>query len=638
MDDFGGGLINSLTRCYDNITKGNLMVDSPEYIWDSEMAQSKRVNLLTDWIKVENPDDYVKIIEIWYNEIGEESNFKQSKEKIITMFTDKRDLAKQFLNVQPLFYNTSKMWWMWNKKESKWFIVDDVDILNLVNHNSHANTIRPHERNEIIEGLKQEGRRLNPIEGEKTWVQFKDNIIDINTNKKFKATSKYFVTNPIPFSLGDSEDTPVMDKLFEEWVGKDYIKTLYEILAYCCLPDYPIHRIFCFIGAGCNGKSQFLSLLRKFIGSDNCCSTELDTLLHSRFEKTRLYKKLVCQMGETNFNEMSQTSLLKKLCGGDLIGFEYKNKDPFDAENYAKIIIATNTLPSTTDKTLGFYRRWLIIDFPNRFKETNGDIINKIPLIEYNNLAKKCVKILKELLKQYKFHKEGSIEDRAKKYEDKSNPFEKFWTEKIEEDFDSHIFKFDFKDEFNSWCKSNGLRKMSEKEIKHKMDEKNIETVRRDWFGKNDGEFTKRYMAWDGIKFIDFVKGVKGVKGVSLSSSPMVANSDRVDRVDRVDTGTTKVLKSLPVCQGSTLANIPNTILLYNISKEKEKKELEKSGHPGQDILDLIPENKEIDLQQLCIGSKFSYGINEENFNKNLEDLKKQGLVVETKPGKILKL
>jgi phage/plasmid-associated DNA primase len=101
-----------------------------------------------------------------------------------------------------------------------------------------------------------------------------------------------------------------------------------------------------------NGKSKFLELLRKFIGGENCCTTELDTLLVSRFEITRLHKKLVCMMGETNFNEMSKTSILKKLTGGDTVGFEYKNKNPFEDKNYAKILISTNNLPSTTENEI----------------------------------------------------------------------------------------------------------------------------------------------------------------------------------------------------------------------------------------------------------------------------------------------
>ena len=170
------------------------------------------------------------------------------------------------------------------------------------------------------------------------------------------------MTNPIPWKVSGDPRTPTMDKIFEEWVGKEYVPLLYEILAYCLIPDYPINRLFCLIGSGLNGKSKFLELLQIFVGMQNVCSTELDSLISSRFEVTRLHKKLVCLMGETNFGEISKTSILKKLTGKDIIGFEYKNKNPFEDYNYAKILIATNNLPTTTDKTIGFYRRWCIID------------------------------------------------------------------------------------------------------------------------------------------------------------------------------------------------------------------------------------------------------------------------------------
>ena len=286
-------------------------------------------------------------------------NKKQELNKLIVNYFGKKDLANKFIEIQPLYYDTSKLWWVWNKQEYKWELKDETDIINLVDTLCLANTVKSNERNEILEALRQKGRKNKPKDIKKTWIQFKDKIYDIKTGEKFNATPEYFVTNPIPYELhpDNFEDTPTIDKIFEEWVGKNYVKTLYEIISYCMIPSYPIHRIFCFIGEGMNGKSCFLNLLRKFIGKENVCSTELDTLLSSRFEVTRLHKKLVCQMGETNFNEMNKTSTLKKLSGGDLIGFEYKNKDPFEEINYAKIIIATNNLPTTTDKTIGFYRR-----------------------------------------------------------------------------------------------------------------------------------------------------------------------------------------------------------------------------------------------------------------------------------------
>lgn len=420
--------------------------------------------------------------------------------KASNIFT-KEGQAEQFNKIQPLFYDRAGLWWLWNEEIKCWEIVDEIDILNMIREKTGEDTISSKNRNEILESLKQEGRKNIPLTIKPTWIQFRENIFDISTGEKFEATPKYFVTNPIPYKThkDNYEQTPNLDKIFEEWVGKDYVQTLYEIIAYCLLPDYPIHRLFCFIGAGLNGKSKFLELLRKFIGKNNCCSTELDTLINSRFEITRLHKKLVCQMGETNFNEISKTSIIKKLTGDDLIGFEYKNKNPFEEKNYAKIIIATNNLPTTTDKTIGFYRRWLIIDFPNQFSEKK-DILQDIPEEEYESLALKCVGILNDLLKKREFYKEGSVEQRMKRYEAKSDFLQKFLDDFTEQDPNSDITKADFYKKFAEWCRENRYRQMAENNLGKKMKDKEIEAGRRyvDWLF--DGKGGQLYV-WLGIKW-----------------------------------------------------------------------------------------------------------------------------------------
>ena len=377
----------------------------------------------------------------------------------------------------------------------------EKDIMNFVKEISTANTINSKERNEILESLKQEARLRKPLDIQPTWIQFRDTIFDIKTGEKFKANHQYFVTNPIPHQLHPDcfEDTPNMDRIFAQWVGENNTRLLYEILAYCLLPDYPIHRLFCFIGNGLNGKSSFLTLLTKFIGKDNICSTELDTLLYSRFEITKLYKKLVCMMGETNFNEITHTSKLKKLTGQDLIGFEYKNKLPFDDYNYAKILIATNNLPTTTDKTLGFYRRWSIIDFPNEFSEKK-EILKEIPDEEYQSLALKCCYILKELLEKRDFTGEGSLSDRAKKYESKSDFLQHFISEFILEDYNSYITVSDFNKKFSAWCRENRHRELSETSIGKRLKEIGFEQERKyfNWMFDNKGGYAR---IWVGKKW-----------------------------------------------------------------------------------------------------------------------------------------
>jgi P4 family phage/plasmid primase-like protien len=426
----------------------------------------------------------------------------KSLNKLITSFYDKRDLANQFLKIQPLFYDKNKNWWIWNNTNFCWELSDETDIINFVNKYSLVDTINSKERNEILETLRQESRNKKPKDIKSTWIQFKNKIIDIESQEEFEATPEYFVTNPIPWEIHpfSIEETPTMDKIFNEWVGQEYTKTLYEILAYSLLPDYPINRIFCFVGSGMNGKSCFLRLLKTFIGESNCCSTELDTLLSSRFEVTRLYKKLLCQMGETNFEEMSKTSLLKKLTGGDLIGFEHKGKNPFESNNYAKILISTNNLPSTTDKTIGFYRRWLIIDFPNEFNEKK-DILNDIPEEEYQSLALKCSKILKEIIQIRTFTNEGSIEERMERYESKSNFLDKFLKLFIDkENFEGFITKSEFYKKFISWSKEQRHRELSEVAISKLMKERNIESGTKyfDWAFNGKGGNVR---VWYGISW-----------------------------------------------------------------------------------------------------------------------------------------
>lgn len=192
-------------------------------------------------------------------------------------------------------------------------------------------------------------------------------------------------------------------------------------------------------------------------------------------------------MGETNFDQISQTSMLKKLTGNDLIGYEYKNKPHFHDYNYAKIVIATNNLPTTTDKTLGFYRRWLIIDFPNRFSEQR-DILADIPEEEYEALALKCVGILHDLLKKRKFHNEGSVEDRMERYESKSDFLQKFIDEFVIQEPNEVITKTDFAKKLNQWCRENRHREMAENTIGKAMKEKGYEDGKRPFDWLNDGK------------------------------------------------------------------------------------------------------------------------------------------------------
>ena len=159
--------------------------------------------------------------------INDEVKITKKIKKIVESFYSKQDLVSQLLELQPLYYDENKIWWFWETNDFRWKITDETNILNFVSKLSTADTINSKERTEILESIRQLSRLNKPKEMEKTWIQFKEDLVDITTGEEFKASSKYFITNPIPYSLNKDRfiDTPNMDRIFEEWVGKENVQS-----------------------------------------------------------------------------------------------------------------------------------------------------------------------------------------------------------------------------------------------------------------------------------------------------------------------------------------------------------------------------------------------------------------------------
>lgn len=396
-------------------------------------------------------------------------NEKTEKENKINLgdanIFNRRGQIEHFWNSQPFFYDKSKNFFIWDKDNFKWSLSDEIDFCNKIYELLGINTIDKKETFELVQGFKQVGRMHKPKDMPKHWVQFKDKIFDIKTGESFEATPKYFVTCPIPWSVGESEETPHIDKLFLEWVGTDYSETLYEIIAYNICQDKFLQRIIALCGGGSNGKGTFIKLNYKFIGAENCVSSEIKALSEDKFEPAVLFRKLLCVMGEVSSDDLKNTNQLKKLGGEDKISFQFKGKTPFTEDNTATCICLTNSLPITPDKSQGFYRKWLIIDFPNQFDKVNKNIIEQIPEIEFENLARKSLRILKELYEKQEFTNEGTFEERTIRYEEHSNPVMRFIEQRCEEKPGDNITLRDFSNACNNYLKSKHLRIMTARKI-----------------------------------------------------------------------------------------------------------------------------------------------------------------------------
>lgn len=409
---------------------------------------------------------------------------------VIRAYKNSFELVEEFQKVIPLYYDISNTFWMWISKENYYIRCDDIDIRSNLHIKSGEEVWNNTKKKEIVECMKITGRRRKVIECGRTWIHTLSGLVDYVTGDAINATPEYFLTSPIPHKIGDCENIPTIDKLFTEWLG-DRRQILYEWLAYNLVDAYPMHRMLILFGSGRNGKSQYTELLSRFIGKKNTTATELEKVIESRFEASKLYRKKSALIGETDFTQIKSSARIKAICGGDLLTAEYKNKDPFDFTNTAKITISTNNIPESLDKTEAFYSRCIIEEFKNRFDE-GKPVIDLIPEGEYENLLLKCIKLLPALMSKGKFTNEGTIEEKAAKYERISNPWENFVDKELIDDAKAVTPVWVIYNGYVDFCKKNNYRISSKNEVTQKIKKSDYE-VKKTRFGE------KSWMAVFGL-------------------------------------------------------------------------------------------------------------------------------------------
>ena len=244
-------------------------------------------------------------------------------------------------------------------------------------------------------------------------------IINIETGKwRPHSPDEVFFTRLNAVYDSDAE-CPEIDNFIEEILAKDDRALAFELIAYTLIPGYPIQKAAGLIGGGSNGKSTLLSLIKSFLGPNNVSAVALQDLDNDRFASASLYRKRANICADLPSKDLHRTSMFKALTGGDRIRAQFKNQNAFEFENQAKLLFSMNQVPLSQDDSDAFYRRWVLIDFPNKFEGKNLDM-NKLEKIttpgERSGLLNKCLGIVPQILKRQGFSNAGSIEATREKY------------------------------------------------------------------------------------------------------------------------------------------------------------------------------------------------------------------------------
>jgi len=286
-------------------------------------------------------------------------------------------------------------------------------------------------------------------------------VFNLNTKILMPFDSAYKFTKSLGVSYNREAICEKTDAFIQQIVTEDKWKLMYEIPAFCLMPEYSISKSILLEGSGDNGKSVYLHLLITFLGRDNVSSESIQQLSKDKFSKHCLYNKWANIYADLPNQGISDTSTFKTLTSGkDLISAEQKFKDKFNFVNRAKLIYSCNEIPKSSDSSDAYYKRWIIVIFPNKFEGKADNKNLKEELTTENELSGFFNKILEsyyELMKTKTFSYTPTTEDTKDLYDRLSNPIGGWVQERIELDVEQYIPKDEAYDDFREYCKKHKI-------------------------------------------------------------------------------------------------------------------------------------------------------------------------------------
>lgn len=365
-------------------------------------------------------------------------------------------------------------------------------------------TISRHWQNEVINIIQAKTYiQRGDINNRHQLIHLKNGIYDLNTDTVIEFTPKAISTINIPIVCDPNAYCPKIKKFLSEILNEDDIPVIEELFGYCLYRGLPIHKAIMFLGEGANGKSTLLNLFKAFLGDSNVSAVSLQNLDNNRFATSGLNGKLANIVPDIPNKALVHTVIFKSLTGGDLIRGERKFKEPFDFISYTKLIFSCNKLPETHDDTYAFYRRWILINFPNIFEGKNADkqLINNLTTeVELSGLFNLAIKGLKRLLENGEFTNSESTEEIRERYIWLSDSLKAFVDKCVEYDSDGWISKDDFYNRYAQFCREHKLNAKAKNVVgRELMRLMTTETTRH----KVEG--TQKY-GWSGIKFKEEVE------------------------------------------------------------------------------------------------------------------------------------
>lgn len=329
----------------------------------------------------------------------------------------------------------------------------------------HIPNLNRTKRTEVLSYLDILIRRNNEPSSA-NFIAFENGVYDLLDDSFVEFSPEHIITNRIDWSYNPAAYSELADVTLDKIScnDKSVRMLLEEVIGYCFYRRNELGKAFILIGDRSNGKSTFLDMVKNLLGDNNISALDLSEL-GDRFKTAELFGKLANIGDDIGDEFIANASVFKKLVTGDRLNVERKGQNPFDFNNYSKMLFSANSIPRIRDKTGAVLRRLVIIPFDARFSVDDPDFdpyvkykLREQDVMEY--LIRLGLNGLKRVLKNQRFTTSQRIEDELREYEESNNPILTFFKEVGEEAIENEPTNEVYR-RYNEFCISNNMQPMS---------------------------------------------------------------------------------------------------------------------------------------------------------------------------------
>lgn len=315
---------------------------------------------------------------------------------------------------------------------------------------------------------------IDPGTPDKSVIGFSNGVYDLEKKTLLPHDPARGFVPVLSVAYNKDATCPRFIKWVTEVVAPEDVALAWEIIAYMLLTGNPQQIAMMLIGAGGNGKGTFLRVLRHILGKANYTSQSLAQLTGNRFRMAQLYGKTANICGDIDPTHLKETAAFKLATGEDLVSAEHKGLPPFDFEAYAVPIFSANEVPTTSDTSDGYFRRWIPLEFPNSFQA--GGFNEEALFEELEGIVAMALAMLPFVLTDKLRPNPVTME----KFETASDPFRSFYSERCTPGPDLYTSRDDIYGAYKHWTEQNGHMAMSARKVYAKLRELKIRETTRD--------------------------------------------------------------------------------------------------------------------------------------------------------------